>query len=1789
MVLCAVITIGLATKYEVVNTEPAVILPRTTHISRIKLLSTPLAAPSIGTAPTQEVGTTIGSTKLILSLDSGTSFKVNVVSRPTAIPAIGSTPLGTAYISGNDITGVDITTNKYVDVYELDASGKVVNFTELTVTAANSTAPLFKSAPVVAPGSQALSTKVTLTANTKGDTFAYIVGSAPGAIPQEGSTVPTSAIGYTSGADITGVDTKTNRYLDLYEVSGGNVVAFKEIILAGSDIAAPSIGTTPTQEVGTTIGSTKLILSLDYGTSFKVNVVSKPTSIPAIGSTPLGTAYISGNDITGVDVTTNKYVDVYELNASGNVVNFTEVTVTNSTAPLFKSAPVVAPGSQALSTKATLTANTKGDTFAYIVGSAPGAIPQEGSPLPTKATVYTSGADITGVDTKTNRYLDLYEVSGGNVVAFKEIILTGSDIAAPLIGTTPTQEVGTTIGSTKLILSLDYGTSFKVNVVSKPTSIPAIGSTPLGTAYISGNDITGVDVTTNKYVDVYELNASGNVVNFTEVTVTAANSTAPLFKSAPVVAPGSAAMSTKVTLTANTKGDTFAYIVGSAPGAIPQEGSTVPTSAIGYTSGADITGVDTKTNRYLDLYEVSGGNVVAFKEIILTGADIAAPPIGNAPTQVVGTTIGSTKLNLSLDYGTSFKVNVVSKPTAIPAIGSTPLGTAYISGNDITGVDVTTNKYVDVYELNASGKVVNFTEVTVTNSTAPLFKSAPVVAPGSQALSTKATLTANTKGDTFAYIVGSAPGAIPQEESPLPTKATVYTSGADITGVDTKTNRYLDLYEVSGGNVVAFKEIILTGSDIAAPLIGTTPTQEVGTTIGSTKLILSLDYGTSFKVNVVSKPTSIPAIGSTPLGTAYISGNDITGVDVTTNKYVDVYELDASGNVVNFTEVTVTNSTAPLFKSSPVVAPGSQALSTKTTLTANTKGDTFAYIVGSAPGAIPQEGSTVPTAAIGYTSGADITGVDTKTNRYLDLYEVSGGNVVAFKEIILAGADIAAPPIGTTPTQEVGTTIGSTKLNLSLDSGTSFKVNVVSKPTAIPAIGSTPLGTAYISGNDITGVDITTNKYVDVYELDASGKVVNFTESTVTAANSTAPLFKSAPVVASGSEALSTKVTLTANTKGDTFAYIVGSAPGAIPQEESQLPTAAIGYTSGADITGVDTKTNRYLDLYEVSGGNVVAFKEIILTGADIAAPPIGNAPTQVVGTTIGSTKLNLSLDYGTSFKVNVVSKPTAIPAIGSTPLGTAYISGNDITGVDVTTNKYVDVYELNASGKVVNFTEVTVTNSTAPLFKSAPVVAPGSQALSTKVTLTANTNTDTFAYIVGSAPGAIPQEESQLPTAAIGYTSGADITGVDTTTNRYLDLYEVSGGNVVAFKEIILAGADIAAPPIGTTPTQEVGTTIGSTKLNLSLDSGTSFKVNVVSKPTAIPAIGSTPLGTAYISGNDITGVDITTNKYVDVYELDASGKVVNFTELTVTAANSTAPLFKSAPVVAPGSQALSTKVTLTANTKGDTFAYIVGSAPGAIPQEGSTVPTSAIGYTSGADITGVDTTTNRYLDLYEVSGGSVVAFKEIILAGSDIAAPPIGTAPTQEVGTTIGSTKLNLSLDSGTSFKVNVVSKPTAIPAIGSTPLGTAYISGNDITGVDITTNKYVDVYELDASGKVVNFTELTVTAANSTAPLFKSAPVVAPGSQALSTKVTLTANTKGDTFAYIVGSAPGAIPQEGSTVPTSAIGYTSGADITGVDTTTNRYLDLYEVSGGSVVAFKEIILAGADIAAPPIGTTY
>ncbi|NUU58948.1 hypothetical protein, partial [Paenibacillus agri] len=194
------------------------------------------------------------------------------------------------------------------------------------------------------------------------------------------------------------------------------------------------------------------------------------------------------------------------------------------------------------------------------------------------------------------------------------------------------------------------------------------------------------------------------------------------------------------------------------------------------------------------------------------------------------------------------------------------------------------------------------------------------------------------------------------------------------------------------------------------------------------------------------------------------------------------------------------------------------------------------------------------------------------------------------------------------------------------------------------------------------------------------------------------------------------------------------------------------------------------------------------------------------------------------------------------------------------------------------------------------------------------------------------------------------------------------------------------------------------------------------------------------YTPGEDITDVDATTNKYIGVYEVDSNNKVVSFKLIILTAGDIKvpAPTLPASPL--PGTNPNTTKVTASAGA-GNHLVTKVSSTLIPTPNVGDAAPTGAgvtNPYTPGADITGVDATTNRYIGIYEVdSNNKVVSFKLIILTAGDIKVPAPVTAPTLPAsplpGTNPNTTKVTVSAGAGNHLVTKVSSTLIPTPNVG------------------------------------------------------------------------------------------------------------------------------------------------------------
>lgn len=1316
----------------------------------------------------------------------------------------------------------------------------------------------------------------------------------------------------------------------------------------------------------------------------------------------------------------------------------------------------------------------------------------------------------------------------------------------------------------------------------------------------------------------------------------------PAISASPVFSSATEQNAVRFTITPNNSSDFFNYKISTT--SQTQFGTADSLFPSGYFDGlggvmnggvwdgttTQITGADALLGKYVEIFEfqrISGqDHLVGYKQIQISQNNITVPTLNITPTGVGGPTPGSAKLTIVPNTaGDSIYVNPSDAYfVTLPKFGDSPQGTLLAADKVVSGL--TQNSYLDVYEVNGSGKVVALTKIDASHMVATNQLFYAEAQPGSAIGSTILALSSNSSVRRYQYVIRTSPlGKYPNIYDAVPSGAISYDyiTQPDITGIDTITNKYIDIYntyDIDGKTLIHdFIELTISDSNIKlapatpAPAISGTITAVPGSVSASTRLTLTPNTsGETFYVNVLSYPggTQTPGIGRTPLGVPYQSGDNITGVEDFGNwhAYIDIYEVDGNSKITAFKELTLNfnQMSAPIFHT-PIITGSATTGEPTLTVVKNTTADSLAYVVSSTPANVPAYGAAPPAGKTAYTSGNKILGV-TATNKYVDIYEYSGSNTYAFQEFILTQeASSAAPTFNTVPTALAGSVQGSTKLTIVPNTtGHAIKVNIVSTPTTTPALGGTPLGSAYTSGTDLTGVD-QTKKYVDIYELDGSGKIAAFYELTLSNNKITAPAFNTAASVA---EDNSSAYILTAvkNLTGDSLAYLVRQAPyGSFPAIGTSLPSNAEFLTSG-QVVPVDS-TNKYVDVFEYNGSSgILAFQEIVVSNLSTDASDITILQYPTPGSVVGSTTLTMS-------KRGDVSSNAFLYIISSTPLGTTpqigetvptggvpYISGSDITGIKA--GDYLDIYEVNISGTIVAFSELQLnaddiaksdsnsdpTTVSAPTLNVKPVISTGSGIDKIKMALTPNSAGDDFSIVIStSAIDQTPSVGDTVPDGSSNYVSLNDIEGLDISVNNYVDIYEVDGSsNIVAFKEVlILKRVTLLGGPVATP-----GTVANSTCLSLiPISAGNTFKVKISSKAiTVLPKAGGTPTGSTYIPGNNITGANPTSMKYLDVYEINSKGKIEVFAEIVLTPDSFAVPTLKSAPSVAPGNENNSTKLTLKANVAGDTFKYVVGSSElASLPAVGGYMLDGSA-YTSGSAITGVDSIVNKYIDVYEVDGNSkIVACKEIVLLQKNISAPALQEEPGLKAGSVAKSTILTLAANNaGDTFKVSISSKAiTTLPVVGGSASGSTYVSGANIAGVDPTKNKFLYVYEIDSTHKVVAFTQIILTNDVITAPSLNSAPVVAIGKVSNTTKLTLKPNVVGDSFEYAINSASlTGVPTFGDTLPEGTQSYTSGSDISGIDSVNNKYVVIYEVDANSkVVAFKEVVLQPKNISAPAL----
>lgn len=167
----------------------------------------------------------------------------------------------------------------------------------------------------------------------------------------------------------------------------------------------------------------------------------------------------------------------------------------------------------------------------------------------------------------------------------------------------------------------------------------------------------------------------------------------------------------------------------------------------------------------------------------------------------------------------------------------------------------------------------------------------------------------------------------------------------------------------------------------------------------------------------------------------------------------------------------------------------------------------------------------------------------------------------------------------------------------------------------------------------------------------------------------------SAATAAAGNAPGTTKITTTASSGANKLAVLVSNAPIAVPNIGEGQPAAGAGvinpYTSGADISGVDATTNKYVGIYEIDAmGKIVAFKLITLTAGQISPTGAASAPGGVSDGLVSWVNVEKSADSKTTVgSLKDLADPARTWSNGNMQYDAAAINSN--AGIQAAGNSY--------------------------------------------------------------------------------------------------------------------------------------------------------------------------------------------------------------------------------------------------------------------------------------------------------------------------------------------------------------------------------------------------------------------------------------------------------------------------------------------------------------------------------------
>jgi hypothetical protein len=197
---------------------------------------------------------------------------------------------------------------------------------------------------------------------------------------------------------------------------------------------------------------------------------------------------------------------------------------------------------------------------------------------------------------------------GGQLSNASSSTITMNNVAAPAL--TAKVSAGSVEGATKVTAAVTANTTdtlayeFSNTTISTPKvgtveTLASDGTAEAGSiyAYTSGNDITGVDATTNRYLGIYELNSNMEVVKFKQIILTSSNIVNPSITSAWITG-STLTISTTETLNTTPPAIT-AFTVIDVKTSIKVTAVSISGNCVALTLSKEITGGDKVTVAYI--------------------------------------------------------------------------------------------------------------------------------------------------------------------------------------------------------------------------------------------------------------------------------------------------------------------------------------------------------------------------------------------------------------------------------------------------------------------------------------------------------------------------------------------------------------------------------------------------------------------------------------------------------------------------------------------------------------------------------------------------------------------------------------------------------------------------------------------------------------------------------------------------------------------------------------------------------------------------------------------------------------------------------------------------------------------------------------------------------------------------------------------------------------------------------------------------------------------------------------